>query len=338
MPTLIRWPACTAAHGWKRDEQAVTAEGHPVTALLGPETTTDRFTEAIPTWAANTPNESWIEIELCVRHEGNWSPFYQIARWDDRLENSTRTSFSSQRDEYARVAVDTLVASGPCDAVQARVLLRGPAQLHSFTIALSGEPTIEPDDRLPTVYDIAPEITIPLRSQMVYPNGGNAWCSPTCITMLLAYWHNRTGEARLAPYVAHEAVPDLAVRFCYDPAYDGTGNWIFNTAFAASLGLEAYVARFASLADLAPWLQAGVPIVASVSWKEGELAGAAIPTSNGHLLIITGLDGEHVITADPAGKHESEVRRIYRADELERAWTRNSQGTVYLIYPQNFMK
>lgn len=333
MPTLIRWPACDSAHGWTRDEH-ITVEGTHTTMLLGPETQTELFTDAIPSWAANTPGESWLEIELRVRHEGHWSRFYRIARWDDKLDDSTRTSFDSQRDEHARVAVDTLVASAACNALQARVLVFGPAQLRSFTVALSGKHNfgLERAEAALTT----PEIIIPLRSQMLYPNGGSVWCSPTCITMLLAYWHERTGDSRLAAYTEHEAVPNLAARFCYDPAYEGTGNWIFNTAFAASLGLDAYVARFDHLTELESWLRAGVPVVISVAWKEGELQGAAVSQSNGHLMIVTALQGEYVVTADPAGRDTSEVRRVYRADELGHAWQKNSQGTVYLIYPQGW--
>ncbi len=52
---------------------------------------------------------------------------------------------------------------------------------------------------------------MPLRSQMIYPNGGEVWCSPTSVAMLLAYWHERTNAPQLAPFAALDAVPNIAV-------------------------------------------------------------------------------------------------------------------------------
>lgn len=334
MRALLRFPTCDEAHGWTRVEQTSTADGVPAVALLSPELDApDAFTEAIPTWRARTPDESWIEIELRVRRNNRWSRFYRVARWDDRLEQSGRRSFDSQRDEDARVAVDTLAASAPCEAIQARVLLCGAPTPHveGFTLALSAQ--LE-HASAHTVPEAAPEIAVPLRSQMVYPNGGNTWCSPTSVVMLIGYWHAHTGDERLAPYLAHEAVPERAVPLCYDPAYEGTGNWIFNMAFAAQLGLDAYIARFTRLADLVPWLAAGVPMILSVAWGTGELEHAPIASSDGHLLVVTGFDGAgSVFVADPAGKDASQVRRRYDARQLEAAWLNNSQGTVYVIHP-----
>ena len=123
----------------------------------------------------------------------------------------------------------------------------------------------------------------------------------------------------------------------YDPVYDGYGNWSFNTAYAAAQGLDAYVACFDDLAQLESWIAAGVPVVISVAWKPGELTGAPIASSAGHLLVVAGFDEYgHVIVADPRGEHEHEVRRIYDATQLERAWQNNSAGMVYLVYPPNW--
>ena len=324
MRELLRWLACDADHGW-----ALEQTGAASATLTGPiSTVAPPFVEAIVSWAAATPGESWIEVEMRVRREGHWSQFYQIARWDDRLEASKRTSFAAQRDDDGRVAVDTLVASGPCDAVQPRFLLYGTPTIQACTIALSAAEQAAAPGNLPAIA----ELMVPLRSQLAYPNGGTVWCSPTSVTMLLAYWHAQTGAAQLAPYAAFAAVPELAAKYCHDPAYEGTGNWIFNTAFAASLGLDAYVARFSSLAELAPWLAAGVPIIISVAWQAGELDGALLKQSSGHLLIVTGFDGVGgVFVADPASADLAQVRRCYDASQLQRAWLGNSDGTVYVI-------
>jgi hypothetical protein len=225
-----------------------------------------------------------------------------------------------------------LVPAEPATQIQARVLLYGAPVLQRLALALSG-----PGDAPMAMPAPAPaELPVPPRAQLDYPNGPNI-CSPTALAMVLAYWHARTGDARLAPFAERRAVAELTTPQVYDPLYEGHGNWGFNTAYAGSLGLDAYVARFGGMAELVQWLAAGVPVVISVAWQPGELANAPIASSRGHLLIVAGFDRHgQVIVADPRGEREAEVRRIYDAGQLERAWQHNSAGTAYLIHPRGW--
>ena len=109
---------------------------------------------------------------------------------------------------------------------------------------------------------------------MVYTDGGAVWCSPTSTSMVLAYWAGDTGPCE--PRVR------AAVRVCTTGCTRGR-NWPFNTAYAAAQGLEAEVARFESLAHAEPWIAAGIPVVISYAWHQGDLTGAPIPSSDGHL-------------------------------------------------------
>ena len=140
----------------------------------------------------------------------------------------------------------------------------------------------------------------------------------------------------LNSFLDPDASTQLSVPGVYDPVYDGTGNWPFNTAFVSSFGLEAYVARFDTLAEIVPWLEAGIPVIASISWERGKLDNAALERSSGHLLIVVGFTtcGD-VIVNDPAAipSVNGSVRRTYRRDQFKQAWQRKGCGTVYLIYP-----
>jgi hypothetical protein len=42
------------------------------------------------------------------------------------------------------------------------------------------------------------------------------------------------------------------------------------------------------------FIDAGLPVAISVSWNAGELPGAPLEHSEGHLLVVHGVDGEHV--------------------------------------------
>ena len=68
---------------------------------------------------------------------------------------------------------------------------------------------------------------------MVYPDGGEVWCSPTSTSMVLAYWAGDTGPCEPRVRAAVEGV--------YDWVYDGHGNWPFNTAYAATAGPGGHV-------------------------------------------------------------------------------------------------
>ena len=332
MRALLSWPLIDTQHGWQA-ERAFDADGMPVRVLCGPEQVAPAlFSAAIPSWIAETPPGSWIEVQLRVRIAHHWTGFYRITRWDDQAVGSARQSFSAQRDADGQVNTDTLALDGLADAIQPRVLLHGAGTLQALRIALSTPQ--EPRQR--SAASVPCELPVPLRSQMAYPHGARI-CSPTSVAMLLAYWYARTGAIHLAAFADHAAVSQLVAPCVYDPVYDGYGNWSFNTAYAAAQGLDAYVAAFDNLEQLESWVAAGVPVVISVAWKVGELANAPIASSAGHLLIVTGFDEVgQVIVADPRAECEDQVRRIYDAAQLETAWQHRCAGMVYLIHPHGW--
>jgi hypothetical protein len=125
-----------------------------------------------------------------------------------------------------------------------------------------------------------------------------------------------------------------AVEGVYDWMYDGHGNWPFNTAYAATFGYEGYVARFTSLAQAEGFLKAGVPVIMSIAWGQGDLTGAGVESTNGHLLVLVGFDAEgNPIVNDPASATNETVQRTYLRSQFEPLWLQASGGTVYLIYP-----
>jgi hypothetical protein len=115
-----------------------------------------------------------------------------------------------------------------------------------------------------------------------------------------------------------------------DRAYNGTGNWAFNTAFSGSLGLRATVAYLQNLDHAARLIERNVPVVISYSWREGELPGAPLPHSDGHLVVLRGFteNGDCAIN-DPAAHG---VRVVYPRRAIEAIWQRNN-GVAYVIAP-----
>ena len=317
------------------------------------------LTELIPSWRATTPGGSSIRVEVRGRtsdHTGSWDT---IARWAFTDRRVQRASGTSQTDDLGRVAYDTWVTGG-VTAYQVRVTLLRPS-------GSSDQPTVDAvqamASRLPNVSSVATSavgaapnpalgkvLPVPRYSQMIhegeypqYDGGGEAWCSPTSTTMVLAYY-DALPPARAwswvdngydDPEVAH------AARRTYDGNLSGTGNWAFNTAYAGATTAQAFVTRLRNLREAERFIAAGIPLVASITFGRGELDGAPISSTNGHLLVIVGFrDNGDVVVNDPAAASDAGVRRTYDRGQFEDAWLkryasgsslRGSGGLVYVI-------
>ncbi len=341
--TLARWHR-DAVSTWQQQPPAPTDPPATRRVLLSPEAVASVPCHAvIPSWAAHTPPGTWLEIQMRAFVGGRWTRFYPMMRWDSAAEGSRRTSFPAQPDHDGDVSIDTLTLHAPAERVQARVLLcsQEPAHLptlHTLTICMAARQheagcMAAPVPPLPQTALLQP----PLFSQYDYV-GGEGWCSPTSLAMVLGYWHYLSGDARLAPFIAPDSVPTHTAPMVYDPHYRGNGNWPFNTAYAASLGLDAYVTRFADVAQLAGWIDAGVPVMCSLAWQPGQLDNASGTSSDGHLIVVVGVRSDGwVEVADPSGTGlNGGIRRAYRADQFTTCWQCSSGGTVYLIHPHSW--
>jgi hypothetical protein len=175
-----------------------------------------------------------------------------------------------------------------------------------------------------------------------WDNGGEAWCSPTSTSMVMDYWDDGpdssgypTGHGWVDPAFEDPQV-DHAARQTFDYNYDGAGNWPFNAAYAATGGLEGFVTRLRSLTEAEQFIKAGIPLVASVSFKKGQLTGAGYGT-NGHLMVIVGFDKDgNVVVNDPASHlipSNDQVRTTYDRQQFENTWVPHSGGVVYVIHP-----
>ena len=125
--------------------------------------------------------------------------------------------------------------------------------------------------------------------------------------MVVAYWQRGPSAADYAwvtgDHPGHtDPQVDYAARHTFDYAYDGAGNWPFNTAYAAPLaGGPSFVTRLRSLREAERFIAAGIPLVASISFGSGDLDGSPISGTNGHLLVIAGFtESGDVVVNDPA--------------------------------------
>ena len=296
--------------------------------------TTFNYQEAIASWNASTPAGSWVEIQFRAQYGTRWSKWYVLGIWASDYSTIRRHSVQSQGDSDGFVAVDTFVSSNKKETTNKFQL-----KLRLFSVNGSTVPTVR---NVSVAYSTsAPKtasvsagnpalwntlITVPECSQMVYPDGGEVWCSPTSTSMVLAYLDGYAGPCEPRVRAAVDGV--------YDWIYDGHGNWPFNTAYAATFGYEGYVARFTSLAEAEEYVAAGVPVIMSIAWGKGDLTNSGVDSTNGHLLVLVGFDAQgNLLINDPASPTNETVQRTYLRSEFELLWLQSSGGTVYLIYP-----
>jgi hypothetical protein len=308
-------------------------------------------TEVIPSWTADTPGGAWVQVELQgITNTGETTKWYNLGRWAADDNQIRRTSVAAQGDTHGFVAVDTFVAREGYALTSYRLrvtLLRptgtaGGPTLRSIGAVGSSLPA--PVKRPPASTPQAAQgvvLEAPRYSQHVhdghYPEwngGGEAWCSPTSTSMVVAYWGTGPSPDEYAwvePPV--DAWVDYAARNTFDYQYDGCGNWPFNTAYAGRFGLDGFVTRLRSLNEAELFIGAGIPLVLSLSFKKNEIPGLTYGTG-GHLLVLVGFtaDGSPVLN-DPAAVDNAAVRKIVGRAEFEAAWLNTSRGVAYVIHP-----
>ncbi|MGC9665931.1 C39 family peptidase [Planosporangium sp. 12N6] len=322
-------------------------------------------TELVSSWSAKTPAGTWLAVELnATMEDGATTGWLDMGRWASGDADIRRISVSPDAPPYGTVDTDTFStsASHSVHAYRLRVTLYRTAgtptsprlwQLGAFASALPARAGVAASEPGPAS-KAGIELAVPRYSQNIhageYPQwdgGGEAWCSPTSTEMVVEYWGAHPSREQLSevdPAYADPSV-DVAARGTYDYAYQGTGNWPFNTAYASSYGLDGQVVQLRSLDELERLIAAGIPVITSQSFQRGEIDGADYRT-NGHLWVVVGFTRSgDVVVNDPASPSDPAVRHVYPRRQFENVWLRTtytrpdgstghgSGGIAYLIKP-----
>jgi hypothetical protein len=311
------------------------------------------FNELVSSWNAQTPAGTWIQVAVKPQlADGHWAAaWYVLGRWAYGDSDFHRTSVGGQGDADGFVSIDTFFTKDhPAIAYRLQLTLyRRVSSADGPTVSrLSAVASNLTNQKMtfPSVSTFSPnesrELDVPRFSQEIhrgeYPefdDGGEAWCSPTSTSMVVAYWGAgpTSGETATIPFADPQV--DYTARYVFDYHYDGAGNWPFNAAYAAGRGLVADVRQLRDLSEAEAYIRDGIPLVASIAFQSNKLAGADIKSTNGHLAVIVGFTagGKQVIVDDPASPTDGAVRHLYDREQFERAWIPASGGIVYVIRP-----
>ena len=313
-------------------------------------------------WNADTPAGTFLKVELLATMEDGHRDTWIMGIWALGDGDIDRTSVNGQSNTYAEIDTDTWNAETghSMRSYQLRLtLLRRTGsratprvwQIGATASAVPARTTVPastPGPATGITLAVKPYAQNIHKGQYVqYGGGGEAWCSPTSTEMVVEFWGKGPTAEQLAwidPSYADPSV-DQAARYSYDYGYQGTGNWPFTCAYAASYGLDAMVVRLNSLTELEVLVAAGFPVVTSQSFT---LAENGYYASDGHLWCVIGFtDTGDVIVNDPASNSDSDVYTVYPRRMFETVWLRTnytkadgtpgygSGGVAYLIKPHD---
>jgi hypothetical protein len=273
-------------------------------------------THFVASFTALTEAAYSVRLELSARVAGRWSP------WVAGVGLGPAAFAPLPPADTLDVDVDVFHARAPVEAVRARARIRAaaPATVLAapWLLALSTAAPSVPASAAPAECGAA-RLAVPALSQMDADAAiAHRICSPTCVAMVLGYW------GRPAP------LPALAAEI-YHAGTDLYGVWPAAIVAAGRRRVAGYLLRFPDWAAAAWCLEQGLPVIASVRYRAGELSGAALGETSGHLVVLTGREGAEVLVNDPAAPSASAVPRRYPLEELARVWLDRS-GVGYVLF------
>lgn len=273
----------------------------------------------ILSWNAVKPHWSGLSFAIAVRLNGVWTGWVPMGEWGQVFP-------PHQPDGPVQRLADTAMWDGEADAVRVRVKLNSN---HRGEVPELKRIVLYLEPAAPDAVELeGPPVPgrfgtdVPFRSQMTEAaHLRKRICGPTCLAMHLS--------AR-EPAIATRAVATLA----YDATRDIYGNWAHLSAVAGSRGYAAWAQRLSRLREVEERLLAGYGAILSIAFEPGELDGASISRTSGHLVALRGWDADgNVICNDPAFEDAHGDAVVYSRRQFEAAWTDHG-GAAILLRPE----
>ncbi len=257
-----------------------------------------------------------VLVQCAVKTEQGWSPLYKLFY----LSKNYKKTFSDLKDKFISRKTDTILPRTKSAAFKLQITVLGSAKINLITATLTNR-DIKHNTELSLESLGVTNIELPIKpiSQKEYKIKSlrNEICSPTSLTMALNYFGKKVNL-------------DEVIKGVFDNGAKIYGTWPFNTAYAGELGLKCCVVRCSSLAQAEAEIYQARPLIISIEFKNGELKNAPVKQTEGHLVLLTGIDENgNFICMDPAAKTAAQVRRIYSRKDLAKVWLKNKRGLAY---------
>lgn len=264
-------------------------------------------------WNTHSIPKEPLHFSVQTRCNGeDWSAELPVATWGQGVQRGSK----SQAGDLS-VDIDLVYSAQPF--TDFKILVEGPiTELRRITVAERAERAEDSPEVLPGAVC---ELGVPERSQRTIDSEhAHRFCSPTSLSMVLQYLGLPCDSRDFPPYV-------------YDQANDVYGNWSLNVAYAGALGFDASAFWLTTLREVEHFIAAGLAVIVSHKFAEGQLPESPLEKTAGHLLVIRGFtESGDVIVNDPAAdpRKGEAVRRVYPRLSFAKTWS----GLCYLIHPR----
>lgn len=282
------------------------------------------FLSVIPSWNADTPAGTAVEMQVRLSAGSNWSRWFSFGKWSPFID---RCSFSPEADELAVSDYDllrTVPGAPPADAVQMRIFLyssdtaRTPkvrllgASIESLRVAVA-EPVF--CDR---VFEV-PAYACLVRD----PSIAGRIAGPTTLCMMM----NRWGQ---------DVLPEEVARSMYDSCAGTYSNYAFLAAAGGMFGFSCFSA-YTPLSVMKKELRQGNVVGARVRYRAPritetpqdtvellaplELNPDATANSLGHFVVVRGFAEEKgvpvVYVNDTLTDKDAKVPKKWTLEQFE---------------------
>lgn len=295
--------------------------------LISDEVAVRALDAFVGSFNAEVPTASTLFMELRVRLDKpyginlprEWTPWVRIA-WAGKQPSAKQAPLE---ERLGSIQIDELKLKRAADRMQVRMRLESndpQAVAWVSRVDFPREYGYRADiDKYYSNYSPI-DIPVPFRSQNTPDSSLNdKLCSPTSVAMVLAY------------YGVDATVEEVAKK-CYDPEYGIYGNWPRNIQAAYEFGVPGSLVRMQSWWEVGKILETGQPLIISIRAERGELRGAPYDATEGHLIVLRGIDEfGNLIVNDPACGTAEDGKRVYRRSDLTKVWLQATDGTAYLL-------
>lgn len=299
------------------------------------------FVNLVPSWNADTPPGTAVEVQVRVAAGRRWSRWFSFGRWSPFIN---RESPELQKCELARCNGETITMLDTETGGQN-------AQIRIFLYTNNAE--VSPRVRLLALCaeeaSAAPwdgdatnrVLPLPAYSCLVRdPSIAGRIATPTSLTMLM----NRWGK---------DLLPEEVARSMYDTGMGSFGNIAFSSAVAGAFGFSCY-ARYCGIGPIRREVRLGRAVAAQVRYRAPALAQrteeeeaaleknwdsdlpvlpGATYDSSGHLVIVHGFvlqnDEQMVLMHDPISPTNQAVPRCIPLAKFAEIYT----GLSFVLYP-----
>ena len=236
---------------------------------------------------------------------------FETARFGANVQGRER-----QEGKGAAVPVDYFRTLRELAGPTLTLVCRAPAPRRYLVVVSVRPHQIEPPQDLP---GNVRAVAAPCHSQLsLQEDIALRACSPTATAMALG--------------IAESAGVQAFVASARHRSTDLYGAWPQNVWAAARLGTLGGIELISDWRNVVAVLSSGRPLVASIRFATGELAGSPRAQTGGHLVLLRGIDGGEVVVNDPAAEPGS-VERRYDARQFATVWMRQ-RGVAYVFCHQ----